>query len=194
MTLWTSKRISGPRSFHFFSPVSMTTISTNKISADDAIVFTFHFSLAAYDITDQLRIKYFVCCNCDIKWYIGQVEEIGQKEGDARIKFMHPNASSRSFYWPTRVAEYASIDECFPHFLSIIDNLSTQSGIQYQLTQQCKTWTDCKTLAKLEQWRPSNFLSFSDWKCYDGLASAHRPNIRSVQGPRAFPKHTQQWY
>jgi len=128
--------ITGTRSFHHFFPVSETTISTKKISADDSVALTFQFTGKQYSIVDQLKIKCFVCCNYDMNWYVGEVEEISISEGDARVNFMHPKGPARSFHWPTPKDNRCWIP--FPHILCVINMPTTETGRQYQLSEQCQ--------------------------------------------------------
>lgn len=138
--------IKGTRGFHYFEPLSSSSIGMKRVSSDSefAIVVALQCTPTVSLLPNVAEGK-FLSIVYDHKWYIGVVQELDRTNDDLLVNFMHPNGPSRSFYWPQQE------DLCwvpFQHVLCVIDvpSLATTRG-QYHLSTQCKKKINKKWLA-----------------------------------------------
>ena len=95
--------IPGTRSFHFFSPISSTSVGYKKLCEDDSFYGTFSFADNQEAIQNiQPKEMDYIACRYDNFWWIGLVDEINHEEEDFEVKFMHPHGPTRNFRWPQR--------------------------------------------------------------------------------------------
>lgn len=93
----------GTRSFHNFKPLNHAgTIEARRLSSDKEPSLTFNLRMLPQLLVNagDMYSGCFVACKYDNLWYFGMITEINQDEGDAHVKFLHPNGPSPSFYWP----------------------------------------------------------------------------------------------
>jgi hypothetical protein len=129
-----AKTIKGTRSYHYFSPINVSTIGMKLVSLDNDYAREFTYDAAILTNTMSFAQGVYVCSKYDSNWYIGVVEEVSGEDGDVKVRFMHPKGPSLSYHWP------ANEDSCwvpFDQVLCTIDCPIRQNVRgQYHLTQR----------------------------------------------------------
>ena len=100
-----AKTLPGTRSYHQYSPLSITTIATKRVSEETDYSLKFDFKKRQentdIDITQINPPQYIVCIYDENRW-IGLASEIDIINVDVQVKFMHPPYPSRFYMWPRR--------------------------------------------------------------------------------------------
>ena len=95
-----SKTIKGTRSYHYFSPINVSTIGMKLVSLDNDYAREFTYDAAILTNTMSIAQGVYVCSKYDSNWYISVVEEVTEEDGDVNVRFMHLKGPSLSYHWP----------------------------------------------------------------------------------------------
>lgn len=72
-----------------------------------------------------------VTCIYDLFWWVGMITSKDKEEVDAKIEFMHPHSSRKTFCWPTAAdTSYVPFDD----ILVMITAPKTRTGHTYAIS------------------------------------------------------------
>lgn len=99
-----AKTITGTRSFHYFEPLSETSIGTKRMSADEKFTLVFNYTAENPTLVkmSQVIVNSYVACEYFGQWYVGVVLTKDEEENDVEVSFLKPHGPSPSFSWPQR--------------------------------------------------------------------------------------------
>ena len=102
-----SKTIPGTGSSHHFVPISCNK-TAHDLTCEDREFLQFDFDKSLTEEIDIKNIKCFLCVSCiyDTFWWFGVVTEVNVREGDLKIKFLHPHGPRKTFSWPSVADKY----------------------------------------------------------------------------------------
>ena len=129
------RTIPGTRSYHYFEPVSTSTIAFKYTAEEDTFLGTFNISgeKGKFLSITSAKASDFVACRYDKKWWIGMVKEFCMEENDFKISFLHPPGPCLSFHWPQRE------DVCWVSELDVLSSIEapvTKTGRTYDITNE----------------------------------------------------------
>ena len=127
--------IPGTRSYHYFEPVSTSTIAFKYTAEEGTFLGTFNISGEKGKLLSITSAKSsdFVACRYYKKWWIGMVQEVCLEENDFIVSFLHPPGPCISFQWPQRE------DICWVSELDILCPIEapiTKTGQTYDITNE----------------------------------------------------------
>ena len=138
------KSVPGTRNSHHFIPLTRTRIG-HRFTSEGTELFTHDFNNAD-KVIDLPQISAFIACIYDSRWWIGQVLDIDEEEGDVRVQFMWPHGPRKQFSWPHRD------DICDVPFTNILCTIAKpQSGTASRRTLQISDYDFNRIVIAFEQ-------------------------------------------
>jgi len=147
-----AKTVTGTRNHHCYIPSHDKSLIVMRISGDDSsfVAQVLKRPLPAQAQTEpsfpivtsiQCQPGNYIACMYDGKWWIGNIRDTSDEEGDVLVSFMHPFGPARSFHWPARE------DTCWvplQGILCLIEPPLTTNGRQYHLDKKSKDFLENK--------------------------------------------------